>query len=370
MRVLRVGFNCSELELSMKGPKGKERLQIRGGYPDTPLSQQLFSQLGLMHLVAPYLPPRISTDFRVLPEIKKLIGAMYRSEDHKPPTIQMPNDEVEFMSSIPQTESNRAVVAYSAGKDSMWNMWWAQEKYGPENVMAVHISGLNRNNGSNERDYSLWQKEELGFKNFQIIDLLNSSQNTGYEIMRSRDMFLSGIMIPQTLEFGASKIITEGFAEEKPTEPFSGQSKNMRYFNTILHELGIPVRVSWRDKKEMGIIKDLLVNRPDWLSYVHNCFSAACFKVNTRRSWERNAPTFPLYKSQCGSCPKCRITNLARVLYDSTMNSVRVKDIEIFLKTTVKWVRDRRIKLADLLEGSFVRDLKKALRKYGLDLEI
>ena len=184
--------------------------------------------------------------------------------------------------------------------------------------------------------------------------------------MRSRDMFLAGVITSPALEFGASQIITEGFAEEKETDPFSGQAKYMRYFNRILSSLGIPVQVTWRDKEEMDIVKDLLDNCPDWLPHVYNCFAAPCYTPNLRRAWAKRAPTFPLYDSQCGSCVKCRITNVARVLYDPTMETVKEKDIKIFLENTGKWIRTNRIRLAELIEGSFLRDFKAACKKFDV----
>jgi len=62
MKNFQVNFN-SGFELIMDGPKGRERLKINGEYPNIVLSRCLFSNLGLMHLIAPYFPEEISTDF-------------------------------------------------------------------------------------------------------------------------------------------------------------------------------------------------------------------------------------------------------------------------------------------------------------------
>lgn len=356
-----------DFELSITGPKGKERIKIVGEYPNNSLSKLIFSQLGLMHLIAPYLPKQISANFRLLPQTKKLISAMYQSESNKPPIFKTPEKQFHFVGETTKAKANKVAVAYSAGKDSMWNMWWTQEKYHPENVLAVHINGLNRSNAPRERQYAKRQARKLGFKNFRIINLLNSSRNRGYQVMRSRDMFLAGIIIPHATEFGASKIITEGFAETSPEEPFTGQPRHMRYFNSILKDLKIPVQMRWRNRKEMDVVKDLLNYRPDWLPHVCNCFAAPCYQPYLRRSWQKRAPTFPLYDSQCGSCVKCRIINLARVLYDPAMRKVKKDDIETFLKNTSAWIRINRVRLADMIEGSFLQDFKKALAKYEIE---
>lgn len=366
MKVLKV-TSCDH-EVSIKGPKGKERLKIEGEYPKTQFSQALFTQLGLMHLVAPYLPRRIQTDFPVAPQFQELIGEMYKSEGENPPRFLIPNKDVDFNTC--DTDLKKASVAYSAGKDSMWNMWQAQEKYGDSNVLCAHISNLNRNCASCELEYSTRQARELGFQNFQVINLLNSSRNTGYQIMRSRDMFLSGVIIPLAIEFGASKVITEGFAEEKETEPFSGLEKNMKYFNEVLNEMGIPVQVSWRNKKEMEIIRDLLLHKPEWLSHVNNCFAIPPYKKSLQAHWKRRAPTFPLYDSQCGSCVKCRIINVARMLYDPSMQDAKSEDIQTYLENTLRWIKQNRTRLQDMIEGSFIRDFKRAAKRFGIEVSM
>jgi len=270
--------------------------------------------------------------------------------------------------SPPKTNPNRVAVAYSAGKDSLWNMWWAQEKFGAENVMAVHINGLNRANAPRERMYAERQREKLNFENFAFINLRNGSRSRGYGVMRSRDMFLVGITIPHALEFGASKIVIEGFSETKSTEPFSGQASNMRFFNQVLHELGIPVNAAWRNRQEMDVMRDLLENRPKWVPHVCNCFSAPCYQPGIRRYWQRSAPTLSLYDSQCGSCVKCRITNLGRILYDPKIAEVKKEDVYIFLKNTAKWMRINRERLADMIEGSFTRDFKRACKQHNFSI--
>lgn len=360
-----LSLTYKNLEVTLNGPNGMERLGISGEYPITLLAQSIFSQLGLMHLIAPYLPNIVSTDFLVSKPMKKLIGAMYQSENRKPPIFKSPENDMQFSSL--KTDARKVAVAYSAGKDSLWNMWWTQERFLAENVLAVHINGLNRANASRERTYAERQRVKLGFENFAVINLHNGSRSRGYGVMRSRDMFLVGIIIPHALAFGASKIVIEGFSETRPTEPFSGQSSNMCFFNHMLREFGVPVSVSWRNRQEMDVMRDLFEHRPEWVSHVCNCFSAPCYQPGIRRYWQRSAPTLVLYDSQCGSCVKCRITNLGRILYDPNITAVKTEDIQTFLKNTANWMRINHERLSDMIEGSFTRDFKLACKKYDLD---
>lgn len=361
MKTLEARLNG--FELSINGTKCKERFSITSEYPQTNLASMLFSNLGLMYLASPYLPQTIVANFWVAPEMQELITAMYASENHRAPRFK--TSQYPTVYDVSETSSDRVAIAYSGGKDSMWNLWRAQEKYGLDSTLAVHIGGLNRANGPRELEYTKRQQEYLGF-NLQIVKLANSSSIAGYKVMRARDMFLAGLAIPYALEFGASKILIEGFAETGEQEPFSGKEKNMIYFNEILKRLKIPAQIDWKNRKEMDVVKDLVINRPDWLEYVCNCFSAPCYQPPLRRSWEKHAPSLKLYDSQCGSCVKCRMTNLGRVLYDPQVQTAAREDIEYFLKNTAKWFKTKLPLIKDMIEGSFLRDLNKALKKYGL----
>ncbi|MDP3697269.1 MAG: hypothetical protein Q8R55_04570 [Candidatus Taylorbacteria bacterium] len=260
----------------------------------------------------------------------------------------------------------------------MWNLWWASEKYGVDNILVVHVRGLNRNNGPSEVKHVLNQQKKLGFKHLEVIELHNGSLNTGYQVMRSRDMFLSGIITPIAMKFGASQIITEGFQDTEPTEPFSGQESNMVYFNEILRKLDIPVQVNWHNRDEMLTVKDLFENKPAWMPYVCNCFTIACYQSSHRSTFQKVMPTFPLYGSQCGVCVKCRIINVARILYDPSTRKVRPQDIRTFLenndsyvferirKNKVKGINPKNDNLKDMIRGPFMREFAIACKEYGV----
>lgn len=372
MTNLEVSFN-KNFELSINGSRRRERIKINNPYPKNRFSRLFFSNIGLMHLIAPYLPKTISTNFEIIPEIQALIEKMYKFEKESPPIFQLFQQPKfrSFRFSLGRTSKKRVVIAYSGGKDSMWNLWWAQEKYGPENVLAVHIKGLNRGHASRELKYVKRQKNKLKFK-LKIINLLNSSRNAGFKVMRSRDIFSTGIIIPVALKFGASKIIMEGFAEpENPNDPlnyFTGFKNNIQYFNKLLKSLRIPVQISWRNRKEMNAVRDLMIHRPEWLPHICNCFSLPAYQDSFRKSWKKKAPTLAriFYDSQCGSCAKCRIITIVRILYDPVMKNVRKKDVEIYLKNTADWTQKKRNEFMDMIEGSFMKYFNKAVKKYNL----
>ncbi|MBI2640741.1 MAG: hypothetical protein HYW91_02560 [Candidatus Sungbacteria bacterium] len=380
---MRVRLNGMEISLRRKIMRGKEkqrkrlwrreRLMIRSGMPDTYFSQFMFSQLGLMHLIAPYLPKVITTDFGIVRQIRQLIAAMYRFEGKRPPEFRGPDGRTYF--ALGPTDQEKVLVPYSGGKDGMYHMYWAMNAFGPENVMAVHISGLNPGNTSGEREFSARQAKAFGFRHFRTIDLLNGSPNIGYAVMRSRDMFIVALLVPLALEFGASKIIIEGFAEVSRTEPFTGQEKNMLSFNKVLRELRIPVQAFWRNDREMDVVREMFTWRPDWMPLVHNCFTTPNRKLHLREVlFNGRYPHFPPYKSQCGLCVKCRIINLlGRILWEESEEMKRLRtehreEVAHFLKRTAEWVRHKWKTHHDMIGGSFLTNFRVAARLYGVNL--
>lgn len=349
---------------------GNERI-VAVNYP---AYEDLFAEFSAMHLLAPEMPARVESDFRISKPMIEYIGEMYQWHGHKPPKVTAPSTK---NPEIGEKGGDRAVVAYSAGKDSMWNLWRAQEKYGRDNVLAVHIYGLNTSNSSQERIFSKRQSEAIGFP-LEILQIVNSSGGEGYNVMVSRDAFMTGILVPYALRFGASHIITEGFAEMGEREPFTGDERNMAKFNRTLERMGLPVQVDWENKPEMDIVKDLYQNVPGWMPHVCNCFSPDYAKPGIRRSWnggrdkkghvsKARTPTFVMYDSQCGSCVKCQIINLGRILYEPEFKASD-EDVRTWLKVTDQWHKQRGESHRDMITPSYVRDMRTAGDRYGLKL--
>jgi hypothetical protein len=368
MEKLRV--SAEKNVLTLHSPQGNERLGILSGISDTRFAESLLQQLALMHLVSPYLPHEIETNFPVHPAFDDLIGKMYDSEGQERPEISSPSNLMEF--TAPQIVGGKIAVTYSGGKDSMWNMWWAQEEVGVENVLAVHFGGLNRTSAKQERKYTLLQHERIGFP-LQTVELLNSSKSSGWNVLRSRDIFLTGLAIPASLEFGADRIVLEGsFArgEEESQYPFNGRESTWYYFNTLLRQLNIPVQIVWKDRGQIATIRDLLENRLEWLQYVCNCFSPSHYAVDIRRRFIEKMPTLSLYESQCGMCIKCRPVILARILYDPfVMQTAHEGDIHYFLTSTAQWVKKKWKTHEDLLAGDFIETLRQSLFQRNLHHE-
>ncbi|MBN2052739.1 hypothetical protein JW756_04515 [Candidatus Woesearchaeota archaeon] len=362
MKAAKLSHNGLEAVLEHNGRT--ERLLVKD-YPYIKGFEPVFAQFCAFHLLAPHLPKNVISNFPISNPMIKLINKMYSFEGEPSPRISSPKVNI---AGIPfKTSNDKAVISYSAGKDSMWNLWWAQEEFGKDNVLAAHISGLNRSNSSDETRYALRQSKKFDFS-LEMLQLCNGSGGKGYQVMRSRDMFMVGILIPYALNFGASNIIIEGFGEDvRSSEPFTGHEQNMLLFNKTLKEMNIPIRVKWRNRKEMDVVKDLYINKPDWMSEVCNCFSPSHYKIALHNSWERRTPSIRLYDSQCGSCVKCRIINIGRILYDPNFEATE-EDITYYIKSTEKWYAEHKITHNDMIGGSFLEALTKAAKIHDIDL--
>jgi 7-cyano-7-deazaguanine synthase in queuosine biosynthesis len=361
MRVAKLRTGGLETILEYNGKT--ERLSV-SNYPEVNGMEEIFSQFCAFHLVAPHLPRSIVSEFHLARPVIRLIDKLYASEGEPAPYVVCPTTKAKEINF--KTSASRAVISYSAGKDSLWNLWWAQEKYGKDNVLAVHISGLNRSNASDETKYAIRQSKKLGFR-LEVPILHNGYAGKGHKVMRSRDMFMVGLLLPYALKFGASNIIIEGFGEVADDELFTGQEHNMISFNGMLSKLGINVKVGWKNRKEMDVVKDLYVNKPDWISEVCNCFSPSNYKLFLHNSWKKRAPSIQLYDSQCGSCVKCRIINIGRILYDQNLMATE-KDILYYIKSTEKWYLEHLSTHDDMICGSFLDSLKKAAKEHDVYL--
>jgi hypothetical protein len=351
------------LALTRRGQKKAERLRIEGDYPQTPVTRWLFSQIGLMHLIAPHFPKRITMDFPVYRQTRRLIAAMYRFERKRPPKFSGPKrPKPGVMPFAPFTmDAGRMLVEYSGGKDSMWHQARAIDRVGAHNVLAVHINGLGQGVASGERKASIQQAKRFGFRHFRIVELKRSSTEKGAAVLRSAKIFDAALVLPLAIQLGASRIITE---EPGGGPYFTGSYKSMSLFNSFLVDAGIPVQVGWWKRPKGGVVKALINLRPGWLPEVHNCFRRPNWKWGTRRSWLKRTPTFLPFRHACGSCFKCRLTRLGWLLYGP--HHANDKDAVYFIRDTEKWARDRQTTHGDLIGGSFALYLQRCRRRYKL----
>lgn len=249
----------------------------------------------------------------------------------------------------------------------MWNLDWMIREYGLENILAVHVKGVNRVNFADEYLTTQKQSETWGFY-LSMIDLLNSSRSAGKSVMRSRDMFIVAMAVPLALKFGASSVVLEGgfYPEDVPDVPFTTKESSWRYLNQMLSEMGVPVQAAWRNTADMQAIQDLAEHHPDWLPLVVNCFSPKPYRRERLEKWQRVAPSFPMFPTQCGSCVKCREFNIGRIDHDPSLVHTTWADLKAVVEDTLRWAKDHEKDQADIIGGAFTEKLLALANRYGI----
>ena len=332
MRIETLLVESERLKLSLKLNGRAERCEIAPSdlgfsYPTTELSQLLFRSFGLIFLIAPHLPKRIIFRFPVIRPIRSILAAMYHSEGLPAPEILGPQITDELTPSSHLTILKRgAVICFSGGNDSLWNAMWAKEKFGDKNVVAVHVTGLCRLVGSEERRYTQEQIRKIGLR-VHFVRLINGTRNIGGIDMRARDLLLMALLIPIAYQYGLNTIITEGYANCRRSPLFSERKSTMESMNAIFAQMKLGVSVRWRNRKTIAVLRDLYCRFPDLVPLTCSCETTPGLKVIFKRRWKLLHPSFILYPSQCGFCGKCRNINLARILFDDTVRTFKLSDI-------------------------------------------
>ena len=331
---------------------GSEKMTIGGEYPSTPQSESLFHSMGLLHIVSPFLPELIATDFPVLPMAQLLTNELYKSKKRTPPEWKTPTGDTIDHST--QIKGNHSLVTFSGGKDSLWNLMTATEA--GESPRAVHIQGLNEVVGRREHEDVLKQQKVIGFP-LSVVVLKNSYTQKGQPSMQSRDLFLTAMAIPFAAEEGAGRIYLEGSFKEGASEQgaiFAHKLSTWQLYQAQLELMSIPIQMNGTNRGEIDSIKDLIEKQPSWLPLVSNCLAGEQKRTEVRKTMKSIAPSFPFYESQCGGCLKCMTLNLARIAYDPMVKrDAKAQDIKNYLGATVRWHRENKPKIGAYIDPGF-----------------
>lgn len=365
--VRAINPNFLSMDCDLSEHKAEETLSVGGDYPNSTLAESLFMSFGLMHIVAPFLPDEIRTDFPVLSMAQVLTDELYRHTGHNPPDWYVPwfdTNQVEGGMS----RGEEVAITYSGGKDSMWNMMNARNHgYNP---LAVHIHGLNKSVAKAEHDDVIRQQGVMLFP-LAVVDLGNSSSQKGYVSMRSRDILLTALSIPLALDYGANKILTEGNfieGEEAPLNAFCYAASTWETYNALLYQAGVDIQmIGGTNHGEIQSITELMQQQPEWLSSVSNCMSMPGFRKSIAAGLHESAPNFPLFESQCGRCVKCRTISLVRIKnreLDPNMDSTPTEDIVFFLNDTERWLKKKYEEIKDYMDDGLVDLLGELKQQY------
>ena len=333
-------------------------------YPNNTLSRSLFKNFGLMHLVANSFPNVIRINFLLIPEVFEIVQAMYAFNKRAIPKIKYFDIEQETTPNLLEYKltDRKAVVAFSGGKDSLWNVWRMTKSLGIDNVLAVHIAGINRSVSAQEEKDTLAQRKTLrDFPQLKIVKLKNGSRISGKSVMRSRDMFITSLIIPIALDFGASRIVIEGnMGKQDQNYQFTETESSWKLYNKKIEELiGSPIKVEWEDADDVECLADLIKYWPRSVPTISNCFSPPFARKNLRKKWLEKTPNFILQNpSQCGSCIKCRIVRIAMALNNLNYPA---EEVIFFLKDTKEWLKAKKDGVSDIIGQDFYSSLDKAI---------
>ncbi len=357
-------IHYQHMELSWRKPfLGKPRLHrlgVKDGFPTSPIAERIYQQFGLGYFICHHFPRILETEFPVLPAMRQLIEDMYCYYGKKPPEWRHPvfRDKKRLVSG--SLNPGKVVVTLSGGKDGLYYLLRCIERYGNQNVLPVHISHLSME-GVSHRELKAARNlaDRLGAK-LKIIELVNSTRIPGPRIMNFRDIFLPAMLAAMAHEFGASKIFMEGSddAKESGDPYFSDLDTSQHALRDMLHEWGLAVEVVSEKISEYEVLRRMFAN-PRWatlMPHTHSCLRCDRLMMFCRR-W--HAEHFPelfkrFYEGQCGSCFKCRVITLSRILWDPIMEQVPFKECKEYLARTNEW--REKLKRKHRCSWDFVND--------------
>lgn len=332
------------------------------GHNTPEAAQDLLRTVMVAHLIAPYFPQIIETNFGL--GFAEFLAEFYRYYGHRPPRIKKNPDQVSVAYSSSGGVENSPIPnasAHSGGLDSVYRLVRFLER--GEAVLAVHLRNLNAKGNYAEAIASQKQCQAWGLP-YEQIRLKNSSGNYGFDVMRTRDMLLALMVALNAKPYGVNKVVIEGGMSSDPKDAhFSEYAPAWGFFNNLLRETGLDLSVEGVDPGDIETIREILrLERKlglEILPLVQNCFSAPFQVPNNRRKWERLTPVLAKNSPNhwCGSCHKCRRMTLGRIFYaDPRLKNLSQAEIDFFVADTYDWMR-KYPHNRDLLSSSFLNHL-------------
>ena len=325
-------------------------------------SQDLLRTVMLAHLVVRHFPKTIETNFNL--DYKIFLDKLYKHYGFSSPNIIKSGEQVapKFVEAVDgEKEKILYANAHSGGLDSVYRAGTLINKN--HKVLIAHLRNLNPKGNYKEAKASRSQAEAFGVP-YEEIKLRNGTDNTGFDVMRTRDMFLSLVVAMTGEKFGTEKVFIEGDMQTTPDSHFSEYGPAWVFFNKLIRETGLSSQVEGMDAHDIETVGAVLELEKKLgisiLPLVQNCFSAEHQLHNNRRKWERETK-FLAGKSPehwCGSCVKCRRMTLGRIYFqDPRLRGLPVNEIKFFVDDTKRWLENYPRNRA-LISESFLKHLE------------
>jgi hypothetical protein len=308
-------------------------------------SQELLRTVMLAHLVVRHFPKVIETNFNL--NHKVFLDKLYNHYGFSPPTVVKNREQVvpKFVEEVDgKKEKILYANAHSGGLDSVYRVGTLIKD--GQKVLITHLRNLNPKGNYKEAIASRTQAEAFGVP-YEEVKLRNGTDNTGFDVMRTRDMFLALVTAMTAEKFGAKKVFIEGDMQTTPDSHFSEYGPAWVFFNKLIKDAGLGSQIKGMDAHDIETVGAVLDLEKDLgisiLPLVQNCFSAEHQLHNNRRKWERQteflAEASPMH--WCGSCVKCRRMTLGRICYhDPRLEELPKKEIKFFADDTKRWLEN------------------------------
>jgi hypothetical protein len=337
---------------------------------DTPLSsQELLRTVMLAHLVIRHFPKTIETNFSL--DHKVFLDKLYKHYGFLPPHIIKKGEQITARF-VEKGESKKEKIfyanAHSGGLDSVYRAGTLIKNN--QKILIAHLRNLNPKGNYKEAAASRDQAKAFSVP-YEEIKLRNGTDNTGFDVMRTRDMFLALVVAMTGEKFGTKKVFIEGDMQTTPDAHFSEYGPAWVFFNKLIKETGLSSQIEGMDEHDIETVGAVIKLESELgiaiLPLVQNCFSAEHQLRNNRRKWEKETK-FLADKSPehwCGSCVKCRRMTLGRIYYhDPRLEGLPKKEIEFFVGDTKKWLENYPNN-RHLISDSFLKHLD-CLVTYGV----
>jgi len=325
-------------------------------------SQELLRTVMLAHLVIRHFPRKIETNFNVDHSI--FLDELYEHYGFAPPEIVKGEAQIK-VKPIESKGSKKGNILYanahSGGLDSVYRV--AALLSGNQKVLVTHLRNLNPKGNYKEALASRAQAEVFGAP-YEEIKLRNGTDNAGFAVMRTRDMFLALVVAMTGEKYGVRKVFIEGDMQTDPDAHFSEYAPAWVFFNKLIKDIGLGSQVEGMDAHDIETVGAVVKLESELgieiLPLVQNCFSAEYQVYTHRRRWEKETPFIAQNSPEhwCGSCIKCRRMTLGRIYYhDPKLADVPKTEVQFFVNDTYKWLNNSPNN-NDLISESFLKHLE------------
>src|SRR4030042_5147102 len=289
----------------------------------------LYYNIGVFYSIAPnYFPKKILLNRPIDNKIIDIINLYYKRVDLESPDITQEGEEL-FIPSSYLISYKKVIIGISGGKDSIYALVKAIEKYGKDNVVAVYIDNIMGICPEQERSASITICKMLDV-HLVSIKIKNSFKKHRGVLNGAEISMAAALMIPVALYYGAYSVIMGTIESERdifnvqpPT--FSETMPVIELFNEFLVNIGIDIKmVSGVPDIKTPLIY-LMQNYPNIMAETVSCMMLSGFLVSHRRRAIKNYPEFPFYKRMCGVCAKCMMINTFRMKYQDDVKQLLSK---------------------------------------------